>query len=53
MHSCVLPQVASEDTVLYTAQTYKGKLTDTQQRQMAQQLLAPLIRCPRLSQFWL
>jgi hypothetical protein len=41
-------QVASEDTVLYTARQYANKLKDAEQ-QRAQQLLAPLIRCPHLS----
>jgi hypothetical protein len=49
---CVL-QVASEDTVLYTADTYVRKITDLQQRQTAQQLLAPLVRAQHLSEFWL
>lgn len=49
---CVL-QVASEDIVLYTADTYVRKITDLQQRQTAQQLLAPLVRAQHLSEFWL
>ena len=50
-------QVASEDTVLYTADVYVRKITDLPQRQTAQQLLAPLVRAQHLSQhlsqFWL
>ena len=45
-------QVASEDTVLYTAQRYVDRYTG-EQRAHAQQLLAPLIRCPLLSRYWL
>jgi hypothetical protein len=47
-------QVASEDTVLYTAQAYVNRLEaagfDPQQ---ARDKLAPLVRCPHLSQHWL
>ena len=49
-------QVASEDTVMYTAQTYVGnraKFSTIGSRQQAVDRLAPLVRCPRLSQFWL
>jgi hypothetical protein len=44
-------QVASEDTVLYTAQQYVYQLGKEQQAH-AKQLLAPLIRCPHLSRYW-
>jgi hypothetical protein len=46
-------QVASEDTVLYTLQQFLGKYSRQQQRQHARQVLAPLVRCQHLSQFWL
>lgn len=46
-------QVASEDTVLYTARQYVGELEDDEQWNRAQQLLAPLVRCPHLSRYWL
>jgi hypothetical protein len=46
-------QVASEDTVLYTADAYVRKTADLQQRQTGEQLLAPLVRAQHLSQFWL
>ena len=48
-------QVASEDTVLYTAQQYVVRCTrfGFEQRAHAQRLLAPLIRCPHLSHYWL
>jgi hypothetical protein len=46
-------QVASEDTVLYTAQTYADKRQAGSRRQrLAVQKLTPLVRCPHLSQFW-
>lgn len=45
-------QVASEDTVLYTAQQYINQLAEQQQAH-ARQRLAPLIRCPHLSRYWL
>lgn len=45
-------QVASEDTVLYTAQRYVNALKDRQHREAARQQLAPLIRCQHLSPFW-
>jgi hypothetical protein len=50
-YSCL--QVASEDTVLFTAQSYMDTLTRAEQRRAAKQQLAPLIRCPHLSGFWL
>jgi hypothetical protein len=47
-------QVAPEDTVLFTARTYVDNLAaaggDVQQ---AVNTLAPLVRCPHLSQLWL
>lgn len=48
-------QVASKDTVLYTAQNYVVRCTrfGSEQRAHAQQLLAPLIRCPHLPRYWL
>lgn len=47
-------QVASEDTVLYTLRRYLGRLgTGNAAWQHARQVLAPLIRCPNLSQLWL
>ena len=50
----MLPMLlASEDTVLYTAQTYINAQQSTQLRQAAQQQLAQLVRCPHLSHFWL
>ena len=45
-------QVASEDTILYTAQQYIDQLGGEQQ-DLARQRLAPLIRCPHLSRYWL
>jgi len=45
--------VASEDTVLYTAQTYVNAVKDRLQWETAKQQLAPLIRCQHLSWFWL
>jgi hypothetical protein len=45
-------QVASEDTVLYTAQRYVVRFRG-EQRAHAERLLAPLIRCPHLSRYWL
>jgi hypothetical protein len=44
--------VASEDTVLFTVNQYLGKLS-TEQREHARPVLAPLIRCQHLSQYWL
>ena len=54
-------QVASEDTVLFTAQVYADKLREASLaivgslhgEQLAIDKLAPLVRCPHLSQFWL
>lgn len=46
-------QVASEDNVLYTAQAYLDGVSDVQERQAAQQLLARLVRAQHLSHFWL
>lgn len=53
-------QVASEDTVLYTAQSYINKMQPSGspasvavQKDAAKQQLAAHIRCPQLSQFWL
>jgi hypothetical protein len=48
-------QVASEDTVLYTARQYLSKLHELQptQAQHALKVLAPLIRCPQLSRYWM
>ena len=46
-------QVASEDTVLFTAQAYINKISNSEQQQQAKQRLAKLIRCPVLSRFWL
>jgi len=48
-----LLQATSEDNVLYTAQKYVDSITDPQQWQAAAQKLAPLIRCPHVSTFWL
>jgi len=48
-----LLQATSEDNVLYTAQKYVDNITDPQQKHAAAQKLAPLIRCPHLSPFWL
>lgn len=48
----LLLQVASEDTVLYTAQTYVDRLPAGSQEE-AQGKLAPLVRCTYLSRFWL
>lgn len=45
-------QVASEDTVLFTAQRYVMRSKGAQ-RDHARRLLAPLVRCPYLSRFWL
>jgi hypothetical protein len=45
-------QVASEDTVLYTARQYISNL-DGEQYDQAQQQLARVTRCPHLSRFWL
>lgn len=45
-------QVASEDIVLYTAQRYFVRFRGGQ-RAHAERLLAPLIRCPHLSRYWL
>jgi hypothetical protein len=50
----VCQQVASEDTVLYTAQAYADNLAKTGcDAQQAVDRLAPLVRCPHLSQHWL
>jgi hypothetical protein len=47
-------QVASEDTVLYTAQSYVDNLAAAGRTVLhAVDRLAPLVRCPHLSQFWL
>jgi hypothetical protein len=57
-------QVVSEDTVLYTIRKYLSGLEqeallsdeeeeEEQQQQHAKQRLAPLIRCPHLSRYWL
>lgn len=46
-------QVASEDTVLYTAQAYMDAQPSVQQQQAAQQALAGLVRCPHLSSCWI
>lgn len=46
-------QVASEDTVLYTAQAYITAQQGTRQRSAALQHLSQLVRCPHLSHFWL
>lgn len=60
LHAVALPaccphQVASEDTVLDTAQAYVDAVTPySLQRQLtAKQLLAQLVRCQHLSYFWL
>jgi hypothetical protein len=54
MSTCVTAlQVASEDTVLYTAREYLNGLGGEEQCKRGQQLLAPLIRCPHLSRYWL
>lgn len=50
--------MASEDTILYTAQQYTDHLGEGQQDFAGQQVfacqqLAPLIRCPHLSRYWL
>jgi hypothetical protein len=45
-------QVASEDTILYTAQTYSNKLSSISRRLHAKDRLAPLVRCRHLSPFW-
>ena len=45
--------MASEDTVLYTAQQYVNHITAIEQKQQAGQQLARLIRCTRLSTYWL
>jgi hypothetical protein len=52
---CVCTQVATEDIVLYTAQAYADKLAPTSSLQQAAAVnkLAPLVRCPHLSQLWL
>jgi hypothetical protein len=49
--------VASEDTVLFTAEAYVNNMpTETDEectaKEAAKAKLAPLIRCPHLSQFW-
>jgi hypothetical protein len=53
----LLMQVATEDTVLFTAEAYLNNMpTDTDEecttQEAAKGKLAPLIRCPHLSQFW-
>lgn len=52
MPNCCL-QVASEDTVLYTAQTYVNAITDSRLQVTAKSQLAARVRCPHLSMFWL
>jgi hypothetical protein len=51
-----LVQVASEDTVLYTAQAYVDKLKadslGSADIQLVQSKLAALVRCPQLSMIW-
>jgi hypothetical protein len=50
----VCQQVASEDTVLYTAQAYADNLAKAGcDAHQAVDRLAPLVRCPHLSQQWL
>jgi hypothetical protein len=49
----VLMSVASEDTVLYTAQAYVDKQRQRQQRNAAVAALSQVIRCPQLSPYWL
>jgi hypothetical protein len=50
----VCMQVASEDTVTYTAQAYvKSLAAESDKAQLAGEKLAPLVRCPHLSHFWL
>jgi hypothetical protein len=39
--------------VLYTAQAYADKAATNSKRKQAINKLAPLVRCPHLSQFWL
>ena len=55
--ACALPdlQVASEDTVLYTfiEYVYKVYRLSAEQGMDARRVLAPLIRCPYLSGYWL
>lgn len=46
-------QVATEDTVLFTAEQYCQQLKSGVEQQAAQQALAQLIRCPHLSLYWL
>jgi len=53
LHTTITLQATSEDNVLYTAQKYVDNITDPQQKQTAAQKLAPLIRCPHVSPFWL
>jgi hypothetical protein len=48
----VCTQVSAEDTVLYTAQYFFQKQS-YQNKQQTMNKLAPLVRCPHLSQFWL
>lgn len=48
----LLAQVASEDTVLYTAQQYVNSLPEAQRSHAADQL-SLLIRCPHMSVYWL
>lgn len=52
MHYATLLQVASEDTVLYTAQQYVDNQPESCSKD-AKSKLAPLVRCPHLSHFWL
>lgn len=46
-------QVHSEDSVLWTAQAYVSTQATPEQQQAEAQQLAPLVRCPHLSQLWL
>lgn len=48
-----LLQVASEDTVLFTAEQYCQQLESDVAQQASQQALAQLVRCPHLSLYWL
>ena len=49
----MIPQVASEDTVLYTVQQYMDNASDDKGTQQIQERLGPLIRCQHLSHYWL
>lgn len=51
--AALLLQVTSEDTVLFTAQAYMDQQPAGDAKQLAAAKLAPLLRCPHLSQFWL